>query len=443
MQLRWINHASYLVAHEDIALVCDPWLSGDAFDHGWSLLSETQFTPDDFAGVTHIWFSHEHPDHFSPPNLKQIPAVLRAEITIIYQETLDKRVASFCRGIGFKEVIEVAAGERLKLSDHVSFRVYPYIHGDSWSCMEVGDLTLVNLNDCVVNSVERAEEIARLAGPVDILFTQFSNAQGIGNPEESERRQRAADKKLKRIQLQITAIKPRYVVPFASFIWFSHIENSWHNDGVNTIHTAVDFINTKTASTAICLYPEDKWDGLEPLSPVSALARYQDDYERIDTHERYSSPSIDIATLKAQHTTFMARLFEKNRPLVLHALYWSRRLQPTYVHVIDLDCCIRFDLHRFKVVEYDPSFCDISISSSALGYCFRFEWGGDTLSVNGRFIMPPEGDHAHFKRYFSLANFNNKGQTIVHYLPLLRERMFDRFRSLSRRVGLSGREKVL
>ena len=70
MKLKWINHASYLVSHNDVAIICDPWLSGDAFDHGWSLLSETKFQASDFAEVTHIWFSHEHPDHFSPPNLK-------------------------------------------------------------------------------------------------------------------------------------------------------------------------------------------------------------------------------------------------------------------------------------------------------------------------------------------------------------------------------------
>ncbi len=447
MQIRWINHASYLVAHDDVAVVCDPWLSGDAFDHGWSLLSESRFTPDDFADVTHIWFSHEHPDHFSPPNLKQIPQDIRSKITVIYQASLDGRVATFCRGIGFKEVIEIEPGEPLALSESLSIRVYPYTHGDSWSCMEVGDLTLLNLNDCVINTPERAEAIAERAGSVDILFTQFSNAQGIGNPDDTQRRRRAASEKLRRVQLQIAAIRPRYVVPFASFVWFSHQENYWHNDGANTVHTAVAFIEGQTPATAVCLYPDDRWDGQGERCSAAALARYQEDYDRLQTRAPNASPSTDVPTLKAQHGAFMDRLLTKNSQVVLSALRWSRRLRPTRVHLTDLDCCVVFDLQRFEPTKCAPTDCDISLSSSALSYCFRFEWGGDTLSVNGRFTLPPGGEHAHFRRYFSLANLNNKGQTIAHYLPSVRDRLLARMRtiprSLMRRVGFGGSEKNL
>ena len=184
MQLEWVNHASFLITQGEVGLICDPWLTGDAFDHGWSLVSETQFTPQDFERVTHIWFSHEHPDHFSPPNLKSIPSELRARITVLYQASLDGRVASFCRRLGFKRVVELAEGEVHELGDQVSIRVYPYIFGDSWATVQVGSLTLLNLNDCVVNTAAKAQAIAERVGSVDVLFTQFSNAQGIGNPAD-------------------------------------------------------------------------------------------------------------------------------------------------------------------------------------------------------------------------------------------------------------------
>ena len=375
MKLKWINHASYLVSHNDVAIICDPWLSGDAFDHGWSLLSETKFQASDFAEVSHIWFSHEHPDHFSPPNLKQIPKEIRANITIIYQATLDGRVAAFCKHLGFKEVIELKEGERLDLAEQVSIQVYPYVHGDSWSLLEV-DGKLLNLNDCVVNSKKRAEAIATQTGAIDILFTQFSNAQGIGNREDSALRQRAAQEKLRRVKLQIDALAPKYIVPFASFIWFSHSENYWHNDGANTIHTAVEFIEDRCQATAICLYPDDEWDGHERLDSSSALERYQIDYERLEQVKYYQSPASSIKELKALHSSFMERLHEKNNSLILYGLALSKQLQSTLVYLNDLDCCIRFDLKELQVAKYEPHLCDAALSSSALSYCFRFEWGG-------------------------------------------------------------------
>src|SRR5205807_3141611 len=62
----------------DVRLITDPWLFGSAFNNGWDLISETKFSLDDFREITHIWFSHEHPDHFAPPVLKAIDPAVRA-----------------------------------------------------------------------------------------------------------------------------------------------------------------------------------------------------------------------------------------------------------------------------------------------------------------------------------------------------------------------------
>ena len=65
--LQLINHASILINHGEISLLSDPWYQGDAFHKGWNLIHE--LTDDEIINlldqVTHIWISHEHPDHFS------------------------------------------------------------------------------------------------------------------------------------------------------------------------------------------------------------------------------------------------------------------------------------------------------------------------------------------------------------------------------------------
>ena len=71
-KITWVNHAGYILSHKNINLLVDPWHSGTAFNDGWSLLSKTYF-PDQIAkSITHIWISHEHPDHFSVQNLIQL-----------------------------------------------------------------------------------------------------------------------------------------------------------------------------------------------------------------------------------------------------------------------------------------------------------------------------------------------------------------------------------
>lgn len=79
MRIEWVNHASFVLDHGGVRLISDPWISGTAFDHGWKHLVPTQFSFDDFATITHIWFSHEHPDHFSPRNIQAIPADVRSQ----------------------------------------------------------------------------------------------------------------------------------------------------------------------------------------------------------------------------------------------------------------------------------------------------------------------------------------------------------------------------
>ena len=74
MKLKFVNHSSFIIEHNGISLISDPWLEGIVFNNGWDLISKTKLSYNDFKDINYIWFSHEHPDHFFPPNLKLIPA---------------------------------------------------------------------------------------------------------------------------------------------------------------------------------------------------------------------------------------------------------------------------------------------------------------------------------------------------------------------------------
>lgn len=52
---------------------------------------------------------------------------------------------------------------------------------------------------------------------------------------------------------------------------------------------------------------------------------------------------------------------------------------------------------------------DVSLSSSALLYCLKNDWGGETLFINGRFEVPEGGDWERFSRWFAIAGTNRHG----------------------------------
>ena len=96
--IQFINHASVRISYEDVSLLSDPWYFGDAFHKGWNLLVEqsTDEIMKIINSITHIWISHEHPDHFSISFFKNYEELIKSQgIVILFQETNDHRDKEF------------------------------------------------------------------------------------------------------------------------------------------------------------------------------------------------------------------------------------------------------------------------------------------------------------------------------------------------------------
>jgi UDP-MurNAc hydroxylase len=72
MLIGFVNHASLIITSGNVRLISDLWLEGRVFHEGWDLIAKSVMTFEDFKDITHIWFSHEHPDHFSRQSQKNI-----------------------------------------------------------------------------------------------------------------------------------------------------------------------------------------------------------------------------------------------------------------------------------------------------------------------------------------------------------------------------------
>ena len=88
--IKFVNHASVLFSNDNIGLLTDPWYEGSILNEGWRLLYENDSSDiqDLLNKTSHIWISHEHPDHFSVNFfLKYKDLIIDRGIKILFQNT--------------------------------------------------------------------------------------------------------------------------------------------------------------------------------------------------------------------------------------------------------------------------------------------------------------------------------------------------------------------
>lgn len=413
MRLRFINHASFVCEYEGIRLISDPWLYGTAFNDGWDLVCKSPIGAAELAGMTHIWYSHEHPDHFSPRVLSDMPAEKRRAVTVLYRKTRDAKVIGFCRKLGF-QVRELEDGVPVELAPGLRVTSQSVPLFDSWLLVEARDTRLLNLNDTVVQSPAELARLARRIGRLDVLFTQFSYAAWRGNRGDVELRRADAKKKLDIVCAQVRALAPRFTVPFASLSFFSHEENSFTSDSVNHPWDVLEPI-AACGSTPVLLYPGDSWTVGESHENEPAAERYRADYAELPRRPLHKSAPVPFEALAAAAQSYIQRIRGANTGWLLELLRRNPvlpTLRPLDVRLWDLEIDVRFSFERGleRVAGRDPGY-DLRMGSDSLAFVFRQAWGIDTLTVNGRFSADPEG----LKRLvltFGVDMLNNTGITL-------------------------------
>ncbi len=419
MQIEWINHAGFVLSSGATNLLIDPWLEGRSFNNSWELLSKGVFSYQDFARVRYIWFSHEHPDHFQPQNLRKIDAELRAQIVVLYQPTRDRRVISYCRSLGFADCIELGP-EWKTLDGGLQVFCQKADFGDSWlAARDQRGKTLVNLNDCVFSHDSGLRAIKKVVGDVDLLVTQFSIASWWGNPDDEEPWRRAAQVQLDQVTREVEALGPRQLLLSASFVRFCHAENAYMNAYANSVATAVDHVVADGRAVPVVLYPGDRWVVGEAHDNAAALARYREDEVQAETRPLVQSSSFKLEELQSATSAFIGKLRSRNAASLLALI------RPAVIRLIDLEKTVRLSLSGLDIVD-DNLTADVELSSDALMFCLKNEFGGDTLFVSGRYRVPAAGQFIHFQRWFVIALANGRGVNYSipsYYLPRLLQKL--------------------
>jgi len=407
MKIRFVNHACFILEHDDVTIINDPWLEGRVFNNGWDFISPTRLGYEEFENINHIWFSHEHPDHFYPPNLKKISAEHKKNITVLFQKTIDGRVVEYCRKANFKSIIEMERGKWYKLAAGFEVLCEHFSEGDSWICYRVGGLTILNTNDCGIRNKDGIDYIKSLVGNVDILLTQFSYAYWAGNRDEVAYRKKIADEKLLWVKFQTDNFKPKVTIPIASYIYFCHEENFYLNDAVNTARKTYDFLSKQTDTTPVILYNNEEYEFGQQRDNEKSIKMYEDDFANITAHQDLK---LEKNVPKTEEELIAAAEIFVNDLNHHNSLVLKMYLRDVHIFLWDLNQSYRLSLDEGLVPTYkSEEECDVSLSSESLLFCIKFPYGLDTTQINGRLQKPKAGNYSRFYNFFRINQLKSRG----------------------------------
>jgi hypothetical protein len=405
-EIRWINHAGYELRSNGVRIVHDPWLDGGAFLDAWNLLSKSEYRFEDFAGVDYIWISHEHPDHFAPGVLRRIAADIRPSITILHQFTRDKRVIGYCRKLGFA-VQELPDRHRVELKNGLGITCGIDAQ-DSWCYIETPNATYFNANDCV--TADWAAIAAALPRPVDVLLTQFSYASWVANPGDDARMRQQAQEKIGQMEQQLQALRPRILIPFASYVWFCRPENFHLNAGANRIEDI--HRRFKDRLPTVIMYPDDRYRPGESFDSERAVARYASDVNEHATPLPPEDKSTAMEELLRLSATHQQQLGQKNAMWLLKPLAWAGYVRPVRLYLHDIDQGIEYSMFGGVLHQGLPrAQCELEMRSSSFANMLINGYGFNTFYIGGRFRELQPGGCPRLSKHFAIFGQNATGYT--------------------------------
>ena len=411
--LQLINHASILIDHGEISLLSDPWYQGEAFHKGWNLIHE--LTDEEIITlldqVTHIWISHEHPDHFSIMFFKKFGDKIKdRNIQIIFQKTNDKRVETFLSKSGYDLVI-IEFNSWIKLGEDFEILCFKDGFYDSGLAIKTNDKTIINLNDCEVKDPSRCNEVLKITGECDILVSQFSYAAWKGGKDNLAWRQLAAKEKINTLKLQTSFFKPKVLVPFASYVYFSNDLNFYLNDAANKPEDVIKAFEGNDTKVAV-LSPFQELSNLEcEIDNSESMTFWNEAYKKVNSKTLQKYKSIDSGNLQEYFENYKSRIFKNNSKWFMKLVRYASPIaafRPVIINISDLDTNIKLDLFGDSLQPCNVV-ADISMHSESLEFLLKNTFGFDTLTVNGCFEEVSDSGFSRATRTLAIENLNNMG----------------------------------
>jgi hypothetical protein len=399
MDIRLVSHASVLIKCPDLCIWTDPWLFGKAFNESWSLFPPAAFDESLLQEIDYIYISHEHPDHFHIPTLRNLPPDFKQRVTVLFQENNSEKMFAAFKRLGFRHMRALPHRKIERLSDATVVYCYQVFQMDSCLAVMTANKSILNANDAEINARD-CELIRQDVGAIDVVLNQFSIAGYSGLTDYERRLPQMAMRILRNILANHRDLGAKVTIPFASFIYYCNVNNKYINAFANTPGDVFSFFKQHGSRAAI-LYPGDTYRIGAPYDSSSALRRYEALYATMDQVPYDPAvPSVPLSEIAKAFSKLVQHLYEKYPRAVL------RLLRPVKVHVPDLETTLAFSVPdgKFRVLDSaeEP---DLVINSQPLHFCFAYPYGVQTLGSSGWYTVVRR--FRNWRRHRILFSLNN------------------------------------
>jgi hypothetical protein len=319
-------------------------------------------------------------------------------------------VRTFLESLGLR-VRELPFGETVPLTADFSVTCLKDGFYDSGLLVESDDLRILNLNDCLVKTKRRVDEVLAVTGTVDVVLSQFSLAAWKGGEHNVAWRTEASQEKLATVALQVAGFEPKFVIPFASFIFFAHRRNFYLNDAVNRPGDVVRHLEDLPVEVVV-MKPGDVFDGSwDATRTAEAVAFWDDLHAGLGDRRLNDYETVPLATLRENFATYAARVAENNSVWLMRLIKAAspiKALRPVVIRIDDLDVTVMVDVVA-KAIEPTVAEPHLVMGSESLNFLFENTFGFDTLMVNGCFEEGSPGGFVFAGKTLAIENLNNLG----------------------------------
>lgn len=336
IKLTMVSHACVKIDGDFGSLLCDPWIVNEpVYNFTTWKFPDIAMSPQEIVkGVTHLFISHAHEDHFHVPSLDLIPR----NVTLLLPEYAwhpglrAQTIELTMRRLGFYNIRKIMPWETIDIGGEVSLTFVPAAQSkpQDWeNCALVIDhpsTRILNINDCPTDD-ELYRELTRRFDHFDAALIQYAGVSTFpGRFKFSEDEMREAIRnKHANFDGQDRAVKflnVDNIVPFAGdFCWLddSMIHCNWASratpelfeEWCRTHHPEAEF-------ELLLMNPSDEWtrdQGLTRNHPGVDWKNYLEEIENLKAEKQSKIDALnawmedsDTRRLKERTETYLDRM---------------------------------------------------------------------------------------------------------------------------------------
>jgi UDP-MurNAc hydroxylase len=307
MEFEILSHAGLKVEHDGKTLVIDPWLIGSCYWRSWWNYPPVDPQRTRQLRADYVYLSHIHWDHFHGPSLR----ALGKEVQILIPEDRYTRMRDDLRSMGFKRVIEIAHAKPFSLTP--DFCITPFLFfpmTDSMLAVKAGNTVLLDANDCKMCGFPLKQVKSRYPS-VDFVLRSHSSAntrvchEFLDHHRNDYELVDTKEDYLRSFCNFMSAIQPRYAVPFASNHCHLHRDTLRFNRFQQTPKDAEQYFrNYKTQNPIrtelVTMLPGSIWDERRGFTLAPENEWFIDRDSRIESYAQAETAALHVLRPRKQ-----------------------------------------------------------------------------------------------------------------------------------------------